>query len=278
MTQKIPQIFDNFLDAIQSVLMSFLVKLGPFTVALMPALFTAYAVYYTFEPEAGPKLALFFAMVVGLALETVGIVATHTAIELYNAKDAGLIQPVKFRLMVWLVPVYVVIVALVVGFSKNAFTPLVKGLGIASPFLTCIVYVAVALARDLTRTRTGQTEKVDRQAEIDTEERAYQRQKELLELEHKQAAKLARIAVKRPDNRPNIVQLDGQLDGQLDDGRQSKEDALDAVLVFIADNPDASLSAIGRGIGKSKSSAGNYVNELLLTGKLHKNGEGLEVR
>lgn len=271
---KFPKIFDNFLDAIQAVLMSFLVKLGPFAVALMPALFTAYAVYFTFEPEAGAELAFLFAMVVGLALETVGIVATHTAIELYNAKDVGLIQPVKFRLMVWLVPVYVVIVALMVGFSKNAFTPLVKGLGIASPFLTCVVYVAVALARDLARTRAQQIEEIDRDSEANAEEQAWQRRKELLEMEHRQEAKLARIAVKRPDNRPNIVQLDGQLD----DGRQSKEDALDAVLTFVTNHPSASLSAIGRGIGKSKSSAGNYVNELLLTGKLHKNGEGLEVR
>jgi hypothetical protein len=146
--------FDHFLDAIQAILMSCLVKLGPFFVALMPSLFTAYSIFHTFKDEAGDYLALFFAVVVGVAIETVGIVATHTAIELYTAKQQEIIEPVKFQVMAWLVPVYVIGVAAIVGFSEDAFTPLVKGLGIASPFLTCIVYIAVALSRDLLRIET----------------------------------------------------------------------------------------------------------------------------
>lgn len=145
----IAQEFDNLLDTVQAIILSFLLKLGPFFVALMPALFTAYAIYFTFRADAGEQLALVFAFVVGLAMETVGIVATHTATDLYNGVKRGTVDIGKFWLMVALVPVYVFGVAGVVYFSGDAFTDLVRSLGIASPFLTCIVYVAVALARDL---------------------------------------------------------------------------------------------------------------------------------
>lgn len=292
--------FDSLLDAVQAVLMSILVKLGPFMVALMPALFTAYSIYHTFQAEAGHELALFFAVVVGLAMETVGIVATHTAIDLYNAVQEGYTQRSKFRLMVWLVPVYVIGVSLVVGFSGDAFTPLVKGLGVASPWLTCIVYVAVALARDIKRTQARQrAEELARQQEVN-EDRDWDRRKERLELEFRHEEKLARIEAKRPTNRSNFGRLDrpgdqqdrpdldgltvqdGVLDGQLDDlnerRRAAKERLLDDVLRYLDGHQDASLADIGRHIGRSKSTAGNYVDELQQAGRLYRNGHGWEVR
>lgn len=277
----IPQKFDDFLDAIQSMIMSFLVKLGPFAVALMPSLFTAYAIFYTFADEAGPILALIFAITVGLAMETVGIVATHTAIDLYNAKESGVIQPVKFRLMVWLVPVYVVGVSSVVYFSEHAFTPLVKGLGVASPFLTCIVYIAVALARDIRRTEAQQERVEDKQDDREDDERRWQREKERIEIELKHQEKMARIASKQ---RPNTVQVPSNLDAQdrpLDAANEarlaSKEAKLDALLDFLTNNPFASYADIGRQIGLSKSSGENYARSLMDAGKLRRNGEGWEV-
>ncbi len=88
--------FDEILDLIQGILLSVLVKIGPFFVALMPAMFTAYATYHTFAIEADHRLALFFGLVVGVAIETVGIVATHSAVDFerpiyrpISAKDAS---------------------------------------------------------------------------------------------------------------------------------------------------------------------------------------------
>ena len=130
-------------------------------------------------------LALFFSFVVGFAIETVGIVATHTTIDLYNAKQQKLIEPVKFQVMAWLVPVYVIGVALVVGFSEDAFVPLVKGLGIASPFLTCIVYIAVALAQDLSRLESKQQLIDERKIFVEDEDRRWLRAKEQHEMELK---------------------------------------------------------------------------------------------
>jgi len=243
-TNTFPQRFDRFLDAIQALLMSFLVKLGPFFVALMPALFTAYSIFYTFQPEAGFTLALSFAVVVGLAMETVGIVATHTAIDLYNAKQQGIIEPVKFQVMSWLVPIYVLGVSLVIIFSEDAFTPLVKGLGVASPFLTCTVYIAVALARDLARIAAKQTEKTERQYALEDEQRHWEWKKERLELEMKHEEKLARIQarhVKQPVN--GIGQnVQNDVNGHVFDAvnlskAKKKKQLLDQMLEIYADNP-----------------------------------------
>lgn len=184
---------DNFLDEVQAILLSILVKLGPFAVALMPALFTAYAIYFTYQVDAGENLALFFAIVVGLAMETVGIVATHTAIDLYNGKQSGVIESGKFWLMVLLVPAYVLGVAGTVYYSENAFTPLVKSLGIASPFLTCIVYIAVALARDYTRIKQGETTKSQYTLANEQEDRAFSRQLKLQQMQLEQERELKRI-------------------------------------------------------------------------------------
>lgn len=282
--KNFPKWFDNLLDAIQSVLMSTLTKLGPFTVALMPASFTAYAIYHTFEESAGHALALFFAIVVGAAWETVGIVACHTAIDLYNAAEDKLIQPVKFWVMLALIPVYVLGVALVVYFSGDAFVPLVKGLGVASPFLTTITYTAVGLLRDIKRIEAKQASVEDKQAEaeaherarqeaIEAEQRAWQREKERMELEQKHAERLARIEAKRAAQASKSSKLD-----VMNAARQAeKERALNGVLTFVATNPSASLSEIGRAVGKTKSTAGNYVNELIDMGRLVKNGHGWEV-
>ncbi|MCL4266089.1 MAG: DUF2637 domain-containing protein [Anaerolineae bacterium] len=56
-----------------------------------------------------------------------------------------------------------------------------------------------------------------------------------------------------------------------------KQAAVDAMLTYLADNPGASLADIAAAIGRSRSTAGNYVNELLANGRLHKNGHGWEI-
>lgn len=191
-----PQMIDGLLDDLQAILLSFLIKLGPFAVALMPALFTAYAIYYTFESEAGPALALCFALVVGLAFETVGIVATHTAIELYNGTEQGIISPVKTGLMIAMVPVYVIGVAAVVLFSEGAFTPLVQALGVASPFLTCIVYIAVALARDLSNIKAAQSKTGQHKISSEQEDKRLERELKRERLQIERELKLRELELK----------------------------------------------------------------------------------
>lgn len=303
---SVTRLFDNLLDAVQSMLMSYLTKLGPFFVALMPAMFTASAVYFTSKSGAGPQMALFYAVVVGMAFETIGIVSVHTAVALYNAMEKEIIKPVKFRLMAGLVPIYVIGVAAVVFLSEDAFTPLVRWLGIASPFLTSIVYVAVALARDIKRIETKQSKVEDRQAEIEADERvqqaeieaegrAWKREQERLVSEMKHKERLAKIEAKTvqldAQNVQPAVQATVQLDGQIAQKGpnnakmaipnaarfQTKQAGLDGVLEFLSHNPRASYAAIGRHIGRSKSTGENYVNELKRVGRLGNNGDGWDV-
>ncbi|MBN1889450.1 MAG: MarR family transcriptional regulator [Thermoflexales bacterium] len=59
--------------------------------------------------------------------------------------------------------------------------------------------------------------------------------------------------------------------------QQQKQDALDAVLVFIGDNPGASLADIALHVGKGKSTVAGYVAELQTAGTIRRNGRGLEV-
>lgn len=56
-----------------------------------------------------------------------------------------------------------------------------------------------------------------------------------------------------------------------------KTEAMDILLRFVDDNPDASLSRIGQHIDRSKTTVSNYVRELEKNGRLQRNGEGWQV-
>lgn len=59
---------------------------------------------------------------------------------------------------------------------------------------------------------------------------------------------------------------------------EQKEQAKESLLVYLADNPNATLSQAGDVIERSKATVSNYVNELEQDGRLHRNGQGWEVR
>ena len=54
----------------------------------------------------------------------------------------------------------------------------------------------------------------------------------------------------------------------------SRAEALELLLAFVAEHPDASLSRIGRHISRSKSTVATYVSELERNGRLVRNGNG----
>lgn len=56
-----------------------------------------------------------------------------------------------------------------------------------------------------------------------------------------------------------------------------KTAAIDSMLVYLSNNPGASLADIGAHIGRSKGTVSNYVGELEATGAIRHNGHGLEV-
>lgn len=144
-SQSIEEWVDILLSKVQKIIISVIVNLGPFFVAAMPASFTGYSVYNIFKEQ--PVIAFAFALIVGFALEAVGILATHTSVQLYNAFKEDVIEKNKFYIMAWMVPIYIIAVDLVVIYSE-AFESLIFGIAFASPWLTVIVYLAIALAAD----------------------------------------------------------------------------------------------------------------------------------
>jgi predicted outer membrane lipoprotein len=305
--KQIVKAWDIFLYGIQGMILSLLVKLGPFLVAIMPGLFTGYAIYFRFLAEAGYGLALAFAVITALALETVGIVSTHTAISLYNAMTRGIVKPVKFKLMAWLVPVYVGGVSSVVYFSGDVFTDLVRSLGVASPVLTCIVYIAVALARDITQIEEAQeaieikeddseADEQTRQRLIEDEERQHRYAQEAAESERKHEARMAKINVNQSVQSVNqSVQIDSVNDdprsvkispnGVQNDvfynvnlSKENKKKILFAKLIDIyVDSPKEGVSSVANSLGVSRQTIYNYKRELIESGRIIENGHGVEV-
>ena len=56
-----------------------------------------------------------------------------------------------------------------------------------------------------------------------------------------------------------------------------KQLALNALVSYLDQNPSASLAEMGDAIGRSKSTAGDYINELKEIGRIYKNGQGWKV-
>ena len=69
--------------------------------------------------------------------------------------------------------------------------------------------------------------------------------------------------------------------GKLDDANTvraaNKEQAVNALLDFYTENPQASLTVAGEAIGRSKSTVSTYLDELEIAGRIRRNGQGVEV-
>lgn len=57
----------------------------------------------------------------------------------------------------------------------------------------------------------------------------------------------------------------------------NKAQAIDRLLTFYETNPNASYSEAGRHIGRSKTTVGSYLSELETTGRVERNGNGVQV-
>lgn len=57
----------------------------------------------------------------------------------------------------------------------------------------------------------------------------------------------------------------------------AKQERVNTLLSFLADNPQANLTEAAQVVDVSRQTVGKYVNELAQAGRLHKNGNGWEV-
>lgn len=125
-----------------------------------------------------------------------------------------------------------------------------------------------------------------RQAEIDALDQQHQTevQKMAVQLEQltaKKEALQAEIHELRQQQKSELQASKSPNSDSIERARAAKEankhDLMNALLVYLADHPHASLSEMATAIERSKATASNYVNELQTNGQLHKNGHGWEV-
>jgi len=172
---------EKYLQSTQYIILSFLIYLGPFVVALMPAAFVSISVYALFDNWL---LGIVVAFIVAVAIETVGILITHTSVKIYNAYRAGMVELGKLIALVSFVPIYIITTMATVYFSES-FGPIAHNLGMASPIFTTMVYFAIALLIDLKRVE-GEAEeiKATRRA-TNQDNRAWKIEEKRAELAHK---------------------------------------------------------------------------------------------
>lgn len=263
---EIAKEIENLFRTLQGIIIAALVYFGAFVVAAVPAVFTGMGVAALFADVT--SYSTLIGWLIGIALEVVNIIIIHTASEFYSDKPTG-----RFWILVGLIPIYVFGVEWVMYYSDDAFPELVRSLGMVSPFFAIAVFIAAMFNQwhKATTTEAEQEKEETTRQRLERErlELEHQHELERLALEQKHAQKMARIEASknRPGERPKP------------EGKTvSKEEAISLILQFLAENPDASLSQIGREIGRPKSTTGNYVNELIEAGKIYRNGEGWKVR
>ena len=81
----------------------------------------------------------------------------------------------------------------------------------------------------------------------------------------------------QPDNAETPVSIERARAAKAEKDAVSKTEAMNTLLLFVNENPDASLSHIGQQIDRSKTTVSNYVRELEQDGRLQRNGNGWQV-
>lgn len=180
--------YKEFWTNVQAMIFYPFQNIGPFIVAAMPALFTGHSVYTWYAETSTAWLAMLISCVVAVAMEAININVVHTSLDLFEQKQNG-----KGWLMVFFSIVVMGLVSTVIGFSESALSPLIKGLAVSSPWLTGIVYLAVGMAQSIHQEKQiVNLDAIDKRQQ-EAEQREFERQLRLKEIDQNHAVKLAEI-------------------------------------------------------------------------------------
>lgn len=292
--------FDHYLDNIQFILLSILVKLGPFFVALTPSIFTFWAIFalviksligvtningQPINPVLIFIVAFVFAAIPAFSIEAVGILVVHTAADLWDFVERGKTNPIKFKLMVALIPIYILAIVLVVGFS-DAFPPLIRNLGIASPFLTVITYTAVTLNRSLSNIRAKDEEdkkakfnKVAQEKEVmiikTMEDKELAKIKLQQDFEIEKAERLKKLEFKHEEKMKKAeLKSQGQV-SEVKNRTLAKEENKSKLLEILNKPGKHTVQEISDSLGVSRVTVYTYMEEL--SSQVKYNGNGVEL-
>jgi hypothetical protein len=237
------QAIDALATTVKQNMASVLAIAATLAIPAVPAIFAANGMYNLTDKwtETWRTIA---ALAVAVGIEGAGLFLSQLATKTYSAWKKGAATLNEVWTIAGAVVVYTVIAIALISFSDvPAALKLVVGF---IPVLGIAFYIGMGFETDLAN-------RIDEVAQEKRQKKEEQRER--------RASK----------NRPNV---------QVDSGQKTitKDEAVSLIKQFLADNPDASLSQIGRQIGRPKSTAGNYVSELMSKGELKKNGHGWEVR
>lgn len=227
---------DALATTVKTNMASFMAILAAIAIPFVPAIFSANGVY-TQTATWSENWRQWAAIATATAIEGAGMFLSILATKTYSAWQKKAATTREVYAMVGAILVYTVIVVVLIVLSDVPW--ILKSIIALIPLLGVAFYIGMGFEVDLAN-------RLDEAA-------AEKRQK-------KEERKASRNRPKeRSEPKPKTV---------------SKDEAIALIVQYLANNPDASLSEIGRQIGRPKSTTGNYVNELIQAGRLHKNGEG----
>jgi hypothetical protein len=242
------------IDRLENAAIDLVAKLAPWC-APMP---TAYLVgRATMIHLAWPSWVAFIA---ALVIESLGLATTATALALWNYnKDRRKTDPrAPVALALAMIGVYYVVAT-----GLTVLLDIVSGLAVYAPAIfptLSLTGVTVLALRSDHRRRLATIESV--------------KQERKAERQMKRQGAVARLSNQASNNERFDTNLDA-----LRAARASKRDArLDALLTFLASNPDAGPTEAGRAIGVTRQTVYNYERELEAAGRLRRDGDGWETR
>lgn len=245
------------LDQLENTAVDIVAKVAPWAAPLPTAYLVGRA---TVDHLAWPPI---IGAVSALVIECLGLATTATALTLwdYNQGKRKSDPQAPFTLALFLVGVY-----FVTALGLTVALDISPGLAVYSPgvfpFLSLTGVTVLALRSDhRRRLATIESVKMERKA------RRQSRRKGGRQGGGEQLS--------------NQVSNNGKSNANLDAlqaGRLSKRDTrLNALLTFLASNPDAGPTEAGNAIGVSRQTVYTYTSELEATGRLRRNGSGWEV-
>jgi hypothetical protein len=210
------------------------------------------------------------AIVAGLIIEGLGLTSTSTALTLWdwNARRPAGEPKAPFWLAGLMVAVYLVsTIGLTVVLDMD--TALVHIAPALFPVLALVGTINIAL-RSQHKHRLERIASAERQARIDAE----------IEKAERKAARDAKrqASVQQPVNQlPNYVSIDTN-QARLQEGRAAKKASnIDMMLDIFRTDPHAEITSVARKIGIGRQTVYNYLDELAQAGRVHINGNGVEV-
>jgi predicted transcriptional regulator len=228
---------DAFATTVKQNMASILAIAATIAIPAVPAIFAANGMYNLTQNWTEAWRNV-AAIAVAIGIEGAGLFLSQLATKTYSAWRKSAATLNEIRAIAGAVIVYTIIAIALISFS-DVPTALKLVVGFI-PILGIAFYIGMGFETDL----------ANRLDEAEAEKRRKREERR----------------AKRPSYRSKSVQKS-----------LTKQEALSLILEYLNENSDASLSEIGRQIGRPKSTVGNYLSELQGAGKLDKNGNGWRV-